>query len=284
MNSQKTSLQLVEQMHQSCNLGYFVQATTRNRGSNGCLIDLAGSIELVLTYAELEASVRRAVGAFHALGCKRGSRVAVALSNSSGFLIDFLALMRLGSIPVLLNFKLNPDTIRFILEDSGACGILTEPEAMPAVVAATSRLNLTFKLAVGGCPSGWQSWARCLDEATPLDTVETMDFDDQAFQPYTAGSTGVPKGIVLTHGGMLWGIEQSEQYWPRREDERGIVAAPMFHKNAMRGTIKPIVRSGGSVVIMKEFRTQQFLEAIAKHKVTTCGGVPAMFAQVLREN
>ena len=282
MRSQK-SLKLVEQNYPSCNLGYFVRATNLNRGSNVCFIDLAGPVELVLTYVELEANVRRATGAFHALGCKRGSRVAIALSNSSNFFIAFLALMRLGSIPVLLNFKLNPDTIQFILEDSGANGILTEPDAMPAVVAATSRLNLTFKLAIGGCPSGWQSWVGCLDEATPLDTVEAMDFDHQAFQPYTAGSTGVPKGIVLTHGGMLWGIEQSEQYWPRREDERAIVAAPMFHKNAMRGTIKPILRSGGSVVIMTEFRPRQFLEAIAKYKVTTCGGVPAMFAQVLRE-
>ena len=141
MNARKTSLQLVEQIHPSCNLGYFVQATNRNRGSNVCLIDLAGSVELVLTYADLEASVRRAVGAFHSIGCKRGSRVAVALSNSSGFLVCFLALMRLGSIPVLLNFKLEfRETIGFILEDSGATGILTEPEAMPAVVTATSRL------------------------------------------------------------------------------------------------------------------------------------------------
>lgn len=283
MSSQKTSLQLVEQMHPSCNLGDFIQATNLNRGSNLCLIDLTGPVELVLTFSELEESIRRAVGAFHALGCKRGIRVAVALSNSSAFLIAFLALMRLGCIPILLNFKLNSDTIRFILEDSGARGILTEPESMPAVAAATFGLHLTLKLAVGGCPLGWQSWAAVLDETLPLDIVEAMDFDHQAFQPYTAGSTGIPKGIVLTHGGMLWGIEQSEQYWPRREDERAIVAAPMFHKNAMRGTIKPILRAGGAVVIMKEFRPRQFLEAIVRHKVTTCGGVPAMFAQVLKE-
>jgi acyl-CoA synthetase (AMP-forming)/AMP-acid ligase II len=110
-----------------------------------------------------------------------------------------------------------------------------------------------------------------------------MQFDDQAFQPYTAGSTGLPKGIVLTHGGMLWGIEHSELYWPRSPAERGIVAAPMFHKNAMRGNIKPILRSGGSVVIQRRFAPRPFLEALARYRVTTCGGVPAMFAEILQE-
>jgi acyl-CoA synthetase (AMP-forming)/AMP-acid ligase II len=151
------------------------------------------------------------------------------------------------------------------------------------VVAAAADSALQFRLSTGEALAGWQSWSQLVDSATPTDTVETMKFDDQAFQPYTSGSTGIPKGVVLTHGGMLWGIEHSERYWPRDPTERAIVAAPMFHKNAMRGTIKPIVRSGASVVIMRDFRPRTFIEAVAKYKVTACGGVPAMFARLLKE-
>ena len=277
-----TSLQLVEQNYPDCNLGDFVQAANRARQSNICLIDLSGPSELVLTYADLETAVRRAAGALAAAGCGRGTRLAIALPNSSTFLIVFLAAMRLGGIPILLNFKLNPDVIRFVLKDSDANGILTDAAGLPGVAAATDA-TLQLRLSIGEVPAGWQSWSQLFDSATSTDIVETMKFDDQAFQPYTSGSTGVPKGVVLTHGGMLWGIEHSERYWPRDPAERAIVAAPMFHKNAMRGTIKPIVRSGASVVIMKEFRPRAFLEAVVKYRVTTCGGVPAMFAQLLKE-
>lgn len=283
MTGDTTSLDLVRLHHPECNLGAFVRASERHDSDDVCIIDLAGPSKRIITYAQLEKDVRQAAGAFRQLGCGRGSRVALALPNSSGFLVAFLALMRLGSIPILLNFKLNADTIAFVLEDSSADGILADPAAMPALMATAESRRFWFKLAVRDVPAGWQSWEEIFENCAPTDTIEAMSFDDQAFQPYTAGSTGVPKGVVLTHGGMLWGIEHSERYWPRNPSERSIVAAPMFHKNAMRGTIKPTLRSGGSVVIMKDFQPRSYLEALAEHHVTNCGGVPAMFALLLKE-
>ena len=110
-----------------------------------------------------------------------------------------------------------------------------------------------------------------------------MAFDDIAFQPYTSGSTGTPKGIALTHGGMIWGIEHSQRYWPLSPSDRVIVAAPMFHKNAMRGSVKPSLRAGASLVIMRSFDPRRYLQALADHKVTSCSGVPTMFAEMLRQ-
>jgi long-chain acyl-CoA synthetase len=109
-----------------------------------------------------------------------------------------------------------------------------------------------------------------------------MQFDDQSFQAYTAGSTGTPKGIFHTHGGMLWGIEHSQKYWPPELSERRIIASPMFHKNAMRGNIKPTLRGGASFVVMKRFEPRPFLQVLADHKVTAAGGVPTIYAEVLK--
>ena len=114
--------------------------------------------------------------------------------------------------------------------------------------------------------------------------VEPMAFDDIAFQPYTSGSTGVPKGIALTHGGMIWGIEHSQTYWPLSPSDRVIVAAPMFHKNAMRGSVKPSLRAGASLVIMRSFDPRRYLQALSDYKVTSCSGVPTMFAEMLRHS
>ena len=65
--------------------------------------------------------------------------------------------------------------------------------------------------------------------------------DAQAFQPYTSGSTGRPKGAIMTHHGMLWYVAYNQRYWPSSESDRGLVALPLFHKNALRGTVKPML-------------------------------------------
>ena len=65
--------------------------------------------------------------------------------------------------------------------------------------------------------------------------------DMQAFQPYTSGSTGRPKGAIMTHRGMLWYVAYNQRYWPSAESDRGLIALPLFHKNALRGTV-PHVR------------------------------------------
>ncbi len=125
--------------------------------------------------------------------------------------------------------------------------------------------------------------AACLRRQPDTRIVEPMAFDDVAFQPYTSGSTGTPKGIALTHGGMIWGIEHSQKYWPLSPADRLIVAAPMFHKNAMRGSVKPTLRGGASLVIMRSFDPRRYLQAAADHRVTFCSGVPTMFAEMLRQ-
>ena len=82
---------------------------------------------------------------------------------------------------------------------------------------------------------------------------------------------------------MIWGIEHSQRYWPLSPSDRVIVAAPMFHKNAMRGSVKPSLRAGASLVIMRSFDPRRYLQALADHKVTSCSGVPTMFAEMLRQ-
>lgn len=280
----RPTLARVPGLHPRLNLGAFVEATRSVPAETVAIIDISGREERTVTYGDLEEDVRRAVGALRGLGIGRDARVAMALPNSSFFLVLFLALMRRGAVPVFLNPRLAAETLRFILQDSGARALVADLEDVPALQALATVPGLELLVAAGSvAATPWLQWSKVVKGAAPDASVEAMDFDAQAFQPYTAGSTGVPKGIVLTHGGMLWGIEHGEAYFPRRPEERGIVAAPMFHKNAMRGTIKPMLRAGASVVIMKSFGPNAYLEALARYRVTVCGGVPAMFSDILRE-
>ena len=78
-------------------------------------------------------------------------------------------------------------------------------------------------------------------------------------------------------------LRSSQQYWPMAQTEVGLVAVPLFHKNAMRGTVKPALYAGAKFVIMPRFDTRSFLEALAKYRVTFTGGVPAIFSMLLKE-
>ena len=120
--------------------------------------------------------------------------------------------------------------------------------------------------------------------AMPAPAVEPPPIanDAQAFQPYTSGSTGRPKGAIMTHRGMLWYVDYNHRYWPSAESSRGLVALPLFHKNALRGTVKPMLFAGGSFVLMPGYEPRAYLEALAKYKCTYSRGVAAVFTMFLQ--
>ena len=87
----------------------------------------------------------------------------------------------------------------------------------------------------------------------------------------------------MTHSGMLWYIGLNQKYWPGKESDRGMVALPLFHKNALRGTVKPMLFAGGSFVLMPGYEPRAYLEALAKYKCTYSRGVAAVFTTVLQQ-
>jgi long-chain acyl-CoA synthetase len=121
--------------------------------------------------------------------------------------------------------------------------------------------------------------------ARPAPAVPPPDIgeDTQAFQPYTSGSTGRPKGAIMTHRGMLWYVAHNQQHWPASPDDRGLVALPLFHKNALRGTVKPMLYAGGTFVLMPAYEPRAYLEALAKYRCTYSRGVAAVFTMVLQQ-
>jgi long-chain acyl-CoA synthetase len=89
--------------------------------------------------------------------------------------------------------------------------------------------------------------------------------------------------VLLTHEGMLWGIRTAQQYWPCKPTDRTLVAGPLFHKNAMRVSIKPKLYAGASAVILPRFEPRVMLQALADYECTDTGGVPAMYRMMLAE-
>lgn len=86
----------------------------------------------------------------------------------------------------------------------------------------------------------------------------------------------------MTHAGMLWYVGYNQRYWPTNPDDRGLIALPLFHKNAMRGTVKPMLYAGGSFVLMPNYEPRTYLNSLSKYRCTYSRGVAAVFTMFLQ--
>ena len=261
-------------MSRRTNLGYFFAASVERYPQKVAIIDLYGGIERSITYAQLDERADRIAGLLQQRGVQPGERVGMIVGNRVEFLEIFFGAMRAGAIPVAINTRLARATLKFILEDAECVAAFVEPEAHADAMAVSA--SVPNRIAIGS------SYEELRNGSPRLKEPPALPENAQAFQPYTSGSTGVPKGAIMTHTGMLWYVQYNQRYWPTRPQDRGLIALPLFHKNAMRGTVKPMLYAGGSFVLMPGYEPKGYLEALAKYKCSYSRGVAAVFTMFLQ--
>jgi long-chain acyl-CoA synthetase len=266
----------------AANLGYFFAGSVARFPDRVAVIDLYGGVERFVTYAQLDERADRVAGLVRRLGVQPAERVGMIVGNRVEFLEIFFGAMRAGAIPVPINTRLARDTLKFILEDAECRIAFVEPAIHPGAMEVAQAAPLTQRIALQDAPAGWLDYASARDASPRLDAPPGLPPDAQAFQPYTSGSTGLPKGAIMTHAGMLWYVAYNQRHWPTSPDDRGLIALPLFHKNAMRGTVKPTLYAGASFVLMPGYDPRAYLEALAKYRCTYSRGVAAVFTMFLQ--
>jgi long-chain acyl-CoA synthetase len=275
---------LPSEARRAANLGYFFAQSVARVPHKTAIYDLYGGTERQVTYALLDERADRVAGLLHGLGVRAGERVGMIVGNRSEFLEIFFGTMRTGAIPVPINTRLARDTLKFILEDAQCRAVFVEPAAHPAAVQVAQDAGIEARISTEPVETpGWLAYAAARDASPRFDAPPALAPDAQAFQPYTSGSTGLPKGAMMTHAGMLWYVGYNQRYWPTPEAARGMVALPLFHKNAMRGTVKPALFAGASFVLMPGYDPRGYLEALAKYRCTYSRGVAAVFTMLLQQ-
>lgn len=258
----------------SKNLGYFFAGSVARFPEKTAVIDLHGGTERRVTYAQLDERADRVAGLLQSLGVKPGERVGMIVGNRVEFLEIFFGAMRSGAIPVPINTRLARDTLKFILEDAECRVVFVDPAIHPDAMAVSSSVQQRIVLD--------RDYEERKNRSRKLQEPRLLPQDAQAFQPYTSGSTGLPKGAIMTHAGMLWYVAYNQRHWPTTPDDRGLVALPLFHKNAMRGTVKPMLYAGGSFVLMPGYEPKTYLQALSKYRCTYSRGVAAVFTMFLQ--
>lgn len=266
------------------NFGYFLADIAAQDSGRLAMIDLWGGVERRATYGRLDERMNRVAAALVARGMRPGDRMILSVGNRTEFVEAMFGAMRAGIVHVPFNTRQGAAVLDYTAENSGAKGAILELVANPAVAEIVERCALSLRIVLDGPRDGWEAYEDVLTGADPAFVPPEIDPQTHlCFLGYTSGSTGRPKGVPLTHAGQIWWTRCMCTYWPAGPELRTIAAMPLYHKNAMAGAIKPRLRSGGSVVLLPEFKPRPFLEALARYRCTGAGGVPTVFALLLEE-
>ena len=238
------------------------------------------------SYAELDERVTRLANALRERGVGTGDRIAVLALNGMEAWEAYLAGVRLGAIVVPVNFRLVPDEVAYVLTDSGSTALVVDSAL--ADVAAKAReqaAGVGTVLVIGGANAGpgSEDFEEALAAAgtEPLDVV--VDENEPAFIMYTSGTTGRPKGAVLTHRNLLMHVFSQVTHLGWHPDDRvAAPGAPLFHIAGLAGGLPPLLL-GGTNVIMKSggFDPVATLDLIERERISSIFLVPAMWAALV---
>src|SRR6202047_3011123 len=258
------------QMHSFTNLGDLIR---RDRNlEKVAIIDLGGEqAPREFTYAHLDAMANAVARALARRGFARGERIAILSANRAEFLAAYFGIMRAGFVAVPVSFKFPRREIHFILQDAGAKLVFCDQERCTDVPDNVASVQFG-RGGKGG-----------LDDLLDVGTLGARM--PQAREPamflYTSGSTGQPKGVVLSHQSHIWVVET--RLAPDLGRHRYLIAAPLYHMNAL-ALSKLACAAHATIVLLPQFGARAYIEAIGRYRCTWLTAVPPMMAMMLREN
>ncbi|WP_405375874.1 MULTISPECIES: long-chain-fatty-acid--CoA ligase [unclassified Microbacterium] len=264
------------------------------------------------SYRDLDESVRRAAAGLHALGVKRGDRVAIVLPNCPQHIVAFYAVLRLGAVVVEHNPLYTPRELRTQFQDHGArhaivwSKVAATVQEFPADLRVDALVSvditrampwhtrLALKLPIAKAKEGRaalttavrgaHSWDDLVRAAPLAASHPRPATDDLAVLQYTSGTTGTPKGAMLSHRNLLANARQSQAFIPAVQRGEGCVfyaVLPMFHAYGLTLCLTFAMSMGARLVLFPRFDADMVIDAIAKHPPTVLPLVPPIAERLL---
>lgn len=237
------------------------------------IVDLGGeTTPREFTYAALDAAANAVARAVLGRGFHPGERIAILSANRFEYLAAYYGILRAGLVAVPVNFKFPRQTIHFILQDCGAKLVFCDaarradcPSGVPAIEFG------------GTGPAGFEAF---VDDG-PFDAVVPHP-DQPAMFLYTSGSSGRPKGVILSHQSHIW-VAETRLGKQDLSHHRYLIAAPLFHMNAL-ALAKLVCVGHSTIILLPQFVARDYIAAIGTYRATWLTAVPPMLAMMLRES
>jgi acyl-CoA synthetase (AMP-forming)/AMP-acid ligase II len=242
---------------------------------------LARDGETTVTYGEMAERAATLAGGLHARGVARGDVVALLAYNCIEFLETIFAANFLGAIAMPVNWRLAAPEVRYILEHSGARALVCDDAMVPVANDATSGMEdaLVRVCTARDTPAGWQRFA---DLHTPdVPARVTTDADDVHRLMYTSGTTGRPKGVMITHANLAWKNLAHLVEFGITSADLGLACGPLYHVGALDLTTTTLIAAGATVILHRQFDAAAVVDELERSRVTTVWLAPAMVNAIM---
>lgn len=229
--------------------------------------------ETTVTWAELDAQVDRAAAALRERIPERGGRIGILLPNSVGFVVAYFGVLRAGLVAVPLNTAYTSPELDHQILDSQASLVVTDVEHAPLLDA----LPTDQVVVVGGATDSWEDLLAAGEGRTV--EGEPVGGEDLAVLLYTSGTTGVPRGAMLTHRALLANLEQLGRIEPAvvGPDDVVLLVLPLFHVYGLNAGLGQVAWAGATAVLAERFDPVATLAVVHDRHVSNIVGAPPMF-------
>src|SRR5918998_2234413 len=247
----------------------FVFEEARSRGDKPAIVD--GPSGRTLSYEQLFGAVKSFAGGLKARGFEKGDTLAILLPNLPEYAVAFHGTAWAGGTVTTVNPVYNAEEIGHQLKDAGAKFLVVFAQALENAKKAAEGTGVE-EIFVLGEAEGATPFTELLGE--PLAEQVDVDPEDTVALPYSSGTTGLPKGVMLSHRNLVANLLQARASLGMEDDEVVIGVLPFFHIYGMTVIMNMGLWSGATTVTMPRFDLEQFLSIIQEHKVTRAYVVP----------
>jgi acyl-CoA synthetase (AMP-forming)/AMP-acid ligase II len=255
----------------SVTLTDFVLEHSAEYGDKPALVD--GATGAAYTHAQAAAAIRAAAGGLAARGIAKGDVVALYAANAPEYVIAFHAVAALGAACTTINPVYTVDELAFQLDHAGARALITGTEVFERAREAAVRAGIEVLYAFGEV-DGATPFAALLDGDPAAAPEARSEPEDVVALPYSSGTTGLPKGVMLTHRNLVANILQSTAQQPVTADDTLVGVLPLFHIYGLTVVMNAVLRNGATLITMPRFDLEGFLGLVQKHRATKAHLVP----------
>lgn len=233
-----------------------------------------------VTYSDFNHKVDCFASALAANGVKTGDTVAILLENSPQFLIAFYGILRTGAVAVPMNPGYTENEIAYILSDCKAKAVVAVPSQKSNLSDLQEKLSHLELIIYTGSVDSCLSFDHLLKQANQANPVfESPSFSEDALAIilYTSGTTGHPKGAMLSHRNMASNAESTRAFLKINSEDRVIAVLPMFHVFCLTVCLNASILSAATILILPKFSPSKVFQTIRQHQATLFVGVPTMY-------
>jgi acyl-CoA synthetase (AMP-forming)/AMP-acid ligase II len=261
-------------------LTQFVLERARELGDKPALID--GLSGRTITHGQFEESVRRAAAGLAERGFQKGDVFAIFSPNLPEYAIAFHAVSTLGGIVTPINPLYTDDEVAFQLRDAGAKYVATVPQLLDKAKEAAAQSKVEAMFVFGEAEGGATAFASLLETEGQVPEVHINPREDLVVLPYSSGTTGLPKGVMLTHYNLVANLRQMEAIKYIHRDDTLVCVLPLFHIYGMVVIMNMGLYTGATIVMMPRFELEDFLRVLQDYKVTLAHIVPPIVLTLMK--